>query len=107
VLSPHTISRHGATERPVKCTVYVLRNITTACNPAPHTQITICLIEAPNPSQRVPHTDMACPCCVGTPQPADLLRMERIVLDVLSFSLAAPSSYTFLHLLAQVGALNL
>uniref|UniRef100_A0A383WE76 Cyclin N-terminal domain-containing protein n=1 Tax=Tetradesmus obliquus TaxID=3088 RepID=A0A383WE76_TETOB len=31
----------------------------------------------------------------------DLLRMERIVLDVLEFRLSSPSSYTFLHLLAQ------
>eukprot|EP00878_Enallax_costatus_P000807 GHUV01000931.1.p1 GENE.GHUV01000931.1~~GHUV01000931.1.p1 ORF type:complete len:403 (+),score=88.50 GHUV01000931.1:210-1418(+) len=31
----------------------------------------------------------------------DLLRMERIVLDTLEFRLTSPSSYTFLHLLAQ------
>eukprot|EP00775_Hariotina_reticulata_P010141 gene10141-10299_t len=35
-------------------------------------------------------------------KPQDLLRMERIVLDVLEFRLSSPSSYTFLHLLAQM-----
>lgn len=32
----------------------------------------------------------------------DLLRMERVVLDVVEFKTTSPSSYTFLHLLAQV-----
>jgi len=35
-------------------------------------------------------------------QPEHLLQMERIVLDVLEFRLSSPSSYTFLHLLAQM-----
>jgi hypothetical protein len=35
-------------------------------------------------------------------QPTDLLRMERIILNVLDFGLSGPSCYTFLHLLAQV-----
>lgn len=34
-------------------------------------------------------------------QPRDLLRMERIILNVLDFRLSGPSCYTFLHLFAQ------
>jgi hypothetical protein len=36
-------------------------------------------------------------------QPHDILRMERIILNVLEFRLVGPTCYTFLHLLAQVG----
>jgi len=48
-----------------------------------------------------------CPCltvlfiCVLLLQPRDLLRMERIILNVLDFRLSGPSCYTFLHLFAQ------
>lgn len=44
---------------------------------------------------------MCLSCTAACVQPQDLLRMERIVLDVLEFRLSSPSSYTFLHLLAQ------
>lgn len=43
----------------------------------------------------------AAACCRLLPQPRDLLRIERIILNVLEFRLSAPSCYTFLHLLAQ------
>lgn len=35
-------------------------------------------------------------------QPHDLLRMERIILNLLDFGVSGPTCYTFLHLLAQV-----
>lgn len=31
----------------------------------------------------------------------DLLRMERVLLDALRFSITGPTAYTFLHLLTQ------
>jgi len=34
----------------------------------------------------------------------DLLRMERVLLDALGFSITGPTAYTFLHLLTQVRA---
>lgn len=40
-----------------------------------------------------------CPYCPL--QPHDLLRTERVVLDILNFRVSWPSSYTFLHLFAQ------
>lgn len=40
-------------------------------------------------------------CALVSLQPHDLLRMERIILNMLDFGLSGPSCYTFLHLLAQ------
>lgn len=53
---------------------------------------------------------MSCPltqaACCAVPlvllQPHDLLRMERIILNLLDFGMSGPTCYTFLHLLAQV-----
>lgn len=48
-----------------------------------------------------PTAEQLCAVTANHFKPHDLLRMERIVLDVLEFRLTSPSSYTFLHLLAQ------
>lgn len=37
---------------------------------------------------------------------ADLLRVERILLDTLDFNITLPTPYSFLHLLTQVGWLQ-
>jgi hypothetical protein len=38
---------------------------------------------------------------LGDPQPEDVLRMELLVLDTLSWRAKTPTAYTFLHLYAQ------
>ena len=41
-------------------------------------------------------------CMLAPPQCADLLRMERLLLDLLDWRVQLPTAYTFLHLIALV-----
>lgn len=63
--------------------------------------VTCILLAAKGLEVGQPTVEQLCAVTAHHVKPADILRMERVVLEVLEFRLTAPSSYTFMHLLAQ------